>query len=175
MTAQYFKGGTMKKVLIIAGMLLVVVTGSVLAETGIGVSVAYPHFWMVQTPELEDIEWYNLCLGATVRSKRSIFLLDLGGYYWFGSPSAFAYLDVGLCVDLFMLRIGLVGGIEGSFFWVIEEGFDYSLNIKPNIDIKLGKVTAGLSALIPFGIEDKKIAPTYYTPFLISASIMYWF
>lgn len=165
----------MKKVFLIAVLVLLLISAVGFTETGIGATAHYPFLFTEkgEKPELED-----LLVGASVRSKHSILLLDLTGLYAVQGHLVAGLLDVGVCFDLFFFRLGVVGGLD-AFYTLDGEYFTWGPNIKTNVDLKLGPATVGLSGVIPLTsliTDDDYRAGDLRTVFAgISLNVMLWF
>jgi len=165
----------MKKVLLFAVLALLLFSASGFAETGIGVTANYPifhYFWGDEQVEFEDFS-----VGATIRSKQSILLLDVTALYPLRGYGVAGLLDVGVCFDLFMLRIAALGGLDVMYGFETEE-FYWGPNIKANVDLKLGPATIGLSAVIPLTSlisddDDTQMSLMYFAG--LSLNLIYWF
>ena len=83
------------------------------------------------------------------------------------------YTDVGLALDVLILRLSL--GAGPNFTYVFGGAADpamFGFNIKANADLKLGRVTVGLSYLTGLVIDgglawDKSTG-------LLGASVLFW-
>jgi hypothetical protein len=168
----------MKKLLAVSVLALLLVSAAGAAETGIGVSALYPG-WAIQNLD-DGFRVNQIFIGATVRSKHSLLLLDLGGLYGFSESVVSGFADAGVCFDLFFFRFGLVGGINGLY--LMDDGeFSFCLNGKANVDVKLGPVTAGLSLMLPIYPVGAEFADEYQYDILFAyhgglyANLIYWF
>ena len=165
----------MKKVIVLAAVALLLFSASAFAETGIGVSAHYPigyYFWGDEQVEFEDFS-----VGATIRSKQSILLLDVAALYPLAGFAVAGLADVGLCLDLFMFRIALVGGVDAIYFFSTEN-FYWGTNIKANVDLKLGPATIGLSGVMPLTVflsddNTQLDALSYFAG--VSLNAIFWF
>jgi len=165
----------MKKVLVLAAVALLLFSASGFAETGIGVTANYPlwnYFWGDEQVNLKDFS-----VGATIRSKQSILLLDVTALYPLRGYGVAGLVDVGLCLDLFMFRIAVLGGLDARYGFD-SENFYWGPNIKANVDLKLGPATVGLSAVIPLTSiisddDDRQMALLYFAG--VSLNAIFWF
>ncbi len=168
----------MKKIMGLVFLLLLLVSATGFAETGIGVTAHYPIIMGVGggDPELDDF-W----VGASLRTKQSILLLDLSALYALNGIAAGGILDIGVCFDLFMFRIAVLGGIDLKYYLVDvleRENFYWGPNVKANVDLKLGPVTAGLSGIIPltrFISDDEHRKDSLLTFAGVSLNVIFWF
>jgi hypothetical protein len=165
----------MKKVLVFAVLVLLLFSVSGFAETGIGLSANYPifhYFWGDEQVEFEDFS-----VGATIRMKQSILLLDVTALYPLRGYGVAGLFDVGLCFDLFMLRIAALGGLD-AMYGFDSENFYWGPNVKANVDLKLGPATVGLSVVIPLTSlisddDDTQMSLMYFAG--VSLNLIYWF
>lgn len=114
--------------------------------------------------------------GADVRWKFLRFLqLEALGLVTLGDVKSIdLYADAGLAVDLAFLRLSL--GAGPTVFFLLEDVTDPTLlgfNAKANADIKLGRLSLGLSyimgLIVEGGIElDKSTG-------MLGANILFWF
>jgi len=165
----------MKKMLVISVAALLLLAASGFAETGIGVSANYPVFYYFWGDE--EVNFQDFSVGATIRSKQSILLLDVMALYPLRGYGVAGLFDVGLCFDLFMFRIAVAGGLD-AYYSFKSENFYWGPNVKANVDLKLGPATVGLSAVIPLTTlisddDDRRFALLYFAG--VSANLIFWF
>jgi len=165
----------MKKVILLAAVALLLFSASGFAETGIGVTANYPLFYYFWGDE--QVRFEDLSVGATIRSKQSILLLDVTALYPLRGFGVAGLVDVGVCLDLFMFRIALVGGLDAMYYFD-SENFYWGPNVKANVDLKLGPATVGVSAVIPLTslISDdwhRQDALLYFAG--VSLNAIFWF
>ncbi len=113
--------------------------------------------------------------GGDLRFKLSILQLEALGLLTFaGDTTALdLYTDVGLALDVLILRLSL--GAGPNFTYVFGGAADPSMfgfNIKANADVKLGKLTVGLSYITGLVIDgglawDKSTG-------MLGASVLFW-
>lgn len=162
---------------IVVGMLLLALSGPGYAETGLGLSAGYP-LWAAMMYDAE-FDAQALFAGAVVRWKPSAFLLDAGVSRWLNGGLMLAYLDMGVCFDLWVFRFGLGGGID-LVRWSEPGWGSYSelgFNGKLNFDVKLGRVTVGVSALVPIDALLSEYPEDRLTIFAAQpmVNVLYWF
>ena len=152
-----------KRVLLV--ILLTAVCFGTFAEIGIGASAYYPmvlaldHQARGTQPQLE---YYSF--GASLQWKQSILLLDtLAMFDFLGQDNVLfnGYADVGLGVTLFFLRISAAVGVNISRelasleeALILEEWTGFGFNAKLNGDIKLGRISLGVSLIVPVSFKE---------------------
>jgi hypothetical protein len=180
----------MKKTAVLL-ILIVAVSTYGFAETGFGVSLGYPLINFSENFDMGDLGYESFIYGIGLREKMAIFLLDVSLYSNLGLDFLYAPLDAGLCFDLFtVFRLGVGAGITAFHFFDSDgiEGNMWLPNIKVNADIKLGKLTLGVS-----GVYNIFINPTtdiaewqarkdylisteaILNSTMMSLNLMYWF
>jgi hypothetical protein len=165
----------MKKVCLIAVLALLLFAATGFSETGIGATAHYPIFFTEkgEKPQLDD-----LLVGASLRYKRSILLMDMTGLYAVQGHLVAGLLEGGVCFDLLLFRLALAGGLDALYNWDIEY-FTWGPNVKANVDVKLGPATIGLSAVLPLTsliTDDEDRAGDLRVVFSgISLNVMFWF
>lgn len=166
----------MKKVLVIAVLALLLMSVSGFAETGIGVTAHYPFYVVGLLGDEPSVDF--LMIGASLRSKQSIFLLDVTGLYPLKGGLICGIVDIGVCFDVFFFRLAVAGGLDG-FYSLNSEDFFWGPNIKTNVDFKLGPATVGLSGVIPLTMlisDDEFRVGNLREVFTgISLNVIYWF
>jgi hypothetical protein len=148
----------MKKAMRIVLVLLAVIAAPVSAQVGIGLTAGYPVGYAVfyqenygMLPDPAPLFW-----GATVKWKPSGVLLESGlGFWTAGSATlTYGYIDLGAALDLWILRLGIAGGIDvvnaSAPGYPSESAI--GLSAKPSLDLKLGPVTVGVSMAFPIDI-----------------------
>jgi hypothetical protein len=164
----------MKKVVVAAVMALLLTSVSGFAETGIGATVYYPAF-MEKYSGNSPLD--HLLVGANLRSKHSILLLDISGLYELGNDLIMGFGDVGLCFDLFLFRIGVLGGVNVRYSWNFDS-FLWAPNVKADVDLKLGPATVGVSAVVPLPalvLDDSEEVATMRGYTGVSLNVLFWF
>jgi hypothetical protein len=152
------EANVMKKSIMTALALLVLINTLVSAQVGVGLTAGYPVGYAFayydeygELPSPPPIFW-----GATVKWKPSALLVDSGVgicgietvYLLYG------YVDLGVAFDLWIFRFGLGGGFDMVSLHV--PGYPGYSAIGPSartsLDIKLGPVTVGASVAFPIDI-----------------------
>jgi hypothetical protein len=131
-------------------ILLLVVAWAGLADTGVGITAAYPMYF---TPVVSDYDFEPSLIfgGVTLRWKPSALLVDVGLSFAYHGMLSSSFLNVGACFDLLILRVGLAAGLYLAGICDPDEG-SYTvggLDAKVNLDVKLGRISVGVSALVP--------------------------
>jgi len=90
-----------------------------------------------------------------------------------GSTALDLYTDVGLALDLLFLRLSLGAGPNFTYEFGGADPFMPGFNAKANVDIKLGKLSVGLSYIMGL-VVDNGIALDKSTG-LLGVSVLYWF
>jgi hypothetical protein len=126
----------------------------------LGVSALYP-FPLQKVDTDEGIQASYISPGLETR-LRFLHVLQVGGNATLLAPFAeksegtsfMASLDGGLCLDLFLVRLG--AGIGPTFLFGNGEGDTASLwNFKLSAELQLGKVSLGATALYLFDSSDE--------------------
>ena len=139
------KGDSMKRLAIV--LLIVLIPATFLtAEISIGSSNLY---WgdVTQLAQGAGPDMSNLMYGLETRAKLWIFRADAAAYYsgvYDGSMELFVPIDVGLSMDLLIVRVGVLAGYN---YWCYfsDSGIEFyqssklPYNVKGTVDILLGK------------------------------------
>lgn len=129
-----------------------------------------------QAPELSGVRSGGVSFGSDLRLKLSLLQLEALGLVTMeqGATSLDLHTDVGLAVDILLLRLSL--GTGPSFTYVFSGGTDpamFGFNIKADADLKLRRLTVGLSYVAGLVIDDG-LAWDQSTG-LLGASVLFWF
>jgi len=176
----------MKKRALVA-ILLAAVSFCSFAEVGIGASAYYPVLLALEHQDRgtqPQLEYYSF--GTSLQWKQSILLLDtLAMFDFLGQDSVLfsGYADIGLGVTLFFLRISAAVGVNISRelssleeAFILEEWTGFGFNAKINGDIRLGRLSLGVSLIVPvsfkggFSILDPGSDFRYWT----GTTLMFW-
>jgi hypothetical protein len=114
--------------------------------------------------------------GGDLRFKLAILQLEALGLVTVagGSTALDLYTDAGLALDVLFLRLSLGAGPNFTYeFGGAADPFMPGFNIKANADVKLGKLSLGLSYITGL-IVDNGIALDKSTG-LLGVSVLYWF
>ena len=148
------------------------------AELGVGAAAFFNSPVLIgQEPELSGLRSGGFTFGGDLRFKLSILQLEALGLVTVedGATALDLYTDVGLALDVLILRLSL--GAGPNFTYVFGGGADpamFGFNIKANVDFKLGKhFSLGVSYITGLTI-DHGIALDKSTG-MLGASVLYWF
>ena len=146
----------MKKTLILVLVLAFIPLLS-FADFGLGASACLNNPVLIgEDPDVSALRAGGFTFGADARFKLSILQLEALGLLSVGdsTTSIDLYADAGLALDLAFLRLSL--GAGPTVFFVLD-GADPVLagyNVKANADIKLGRISIGLSYIMGLIVED---------------------
>jgi hypothetical protein len=166
-----------------------------IAQVGVGVTVSYSAGFALEMETSSMGYQYPVPLfwGVTLRYKPSALLIDSGVSVWELGGLSYGYLDLGLCVDVWVFRIALCGGVDAIIFSPSNSLDDSTLpvyyaagfNGKVIIELKIGDATVGLSAGIPVdtlvnGLRNNGLSGGIHDGLRIvtaqaSLSLVYWF
>ena len=141
-------------------ILLTAVDAAASAQVGVGITTAFPPALAAGSEPSYGMEpQYTefLFWGITLRYKPSLLLIDVGVSQWQFGGLLYGYFDLGLCVDLWVFRFALCGGVDVINFspsrLLQDPSYqDYhavGFNAKVSLDVKLWDSTVWLSAGIP--------------------------
>ena len=168
----------MKKTLILVLVLAFIPLLS-FAELGLGASAFLNTPVLIgEDPDVSEWGAGGFTFGADARFKLSLLQLEALGLVSVGdsTTSIDLYGDVGLALDLAILRLSL--GAGPTVFFVLD-GADPVLagyNVKANADIKLGKISVGVSYIMALIVQDGlfNIQPDLNTG-MLGANVLFWF
>ena len=166
----------MKKTLILV-LVLVFIPLLSFAELGLGASAFFNSPVLIGQKVDSETLWDNgFTFGADVRWKFLKFLqLEALGLLTLGDVKSIdLYADAGLAFDLAFLRLSL--GAGPTVFFLLDDVADPTLlgfNAKANADIKLGRLSLGLSYVMGLVVEgglelDKSTG-------MLGANVLFWF
>lgn len=168
----------MKKIVWIALILLPIAAAGVQADAALGLSVGYPLYFIDEL----GFDSQGIFVGVNVRWKPSLFLLDAGFAVCLGGGLSYGFLDAGLCFDLLFLRLALTAGFDFVRFSAYGWGSytDPGINARVDLDVKLGRVTVGVSGSIPVDILIGSLNGTVDDDLRLLAvqptlNVLYWF
>jgi hypothetical protein len=168
----------MNKVVWIGMFLLLIAATGVQADAGLGLSVGYPLYFIDEF----GFDSQGIFVGINARWKPSLFLLDAGFAVCLAGGLSYGFLDVGLCFDLLFLRLALAAGFDFVRFSAYGWGSytDPGINAKVNLDVKLGRVTVGVSGSIPVDMLIGSLNDTMDDDLRLLAvqptlNVLYWF
>ena len=166
----------MKKTLIIV-LVLAFVPLFVFADLGLGASAFFNSPVLIGTkPDVSELREGGFTFGGDLRFKfLKILQLEALGLVTVGeAPSIDLYADAGLAFDLAILRLS-VGAGPTMFVFLDKDAPEATLmgfNAKANADIKLGRISVGLSYIMGLmlddGVELKKSTG------MLGANVLFW-
>jgi hypothetical protein len=163
-----------KRVLLVLALCLVPLLS--FAELGLG-GAAFFNSPVLIGQEVTASGLYSggFSFGGDLRFKLAIFQLEaLGLVTTAGGDTALdLYTDVGLALDILFLRLSLGAGPNFTYVFGGDDPSMLGFNAKANADIKLGKLTVGVSYIMGLFV-DNGIALDKSTG-MLGASILYWF
>ena len=154
-------------------LLLIILPFGLFADFGIGGAVFYNSPVLIgQEVDTSGIGLSDFTFGANARYKFSFLQLDGLVLLTLGDNAvADAFLDVEACLDLLMLRLSAGLGPNLSYNFS-DGGMETGFNAKANVDLKLGKISLGLSYIMALNL-DGGIALDKSTG-LLGATILLW-
>ncbi len=178
----------MKKT-VVAALLLAALVGSASAEVGVGLTAGYPLGYAIYYGgEPGALDPQPILMGATLKWKPSLLLIESGANLWTASIGTFisGYLDVGLSFDLWVFRFGVCSGV--NLLYDSPGGRSRTLfgwDGRISMDVKLGHFSVGVSAAYPMELLMEIVvfpyglwAPTNPRRLLAmqeSLNVSYWF
>ena len=169
----------MKKTLILVLVLAFIPLLS-FAELGLGASAFLNNPVLIgEDPDVSALRAGGFTFGADARFKLSLLQLEALGLVSVGdsTTSIDLYGDVGLALDLAILRLSL--GAGPTVLFVLNDATEPILagyNVKANADIKLGKISVGVSYIMALIVQDGlfNIQPDLNTG-MLGANVLFWF
>ncbi len=145
----------MKKLLLILCVLIIVPIGA-FADWGIGPAAFLKSPVLVGQPiDTTNLNVNQFIFGADLRFKASVFQAEALLLYAPGEYSSInGYFDVGIAVDVAIVRLSLGVGPNINFNLrpnsLVQAGF----NAKAGVDLMLGPVSLGLSYIMALNINN---------------------
>jgi hypothetical protein len=170
----------MKKTLILVLVLAFIPLLS-FADLGLGASAFLNNPVLIgQDADASELRDGGFTFGADARFKLSILQLEALGLLSMGDDvtSIDLYADAGLALDLAFLRLSL--GAGPTLFFVLNDSTGDDIlagyNVKANADIKLGRISFGLSYIMGLIVEDGlfNVALNKSTG-MLGANVLFWF
>lgn len=164
----------MKKTLILVLVLAFIPLLS-FAELGLGASAFFNSPVLIGTPiDESQLREGGFTFGGDARFKLSILQLEALGLVTLGDVNSIdLYADAGLALDLAILRLSLGVGPTVFFLFDNSDPTLVGFNAKANADIKLGRLSVGLSYIMGLMVEDG-IALDKSTG-MLGANVLFWF
>jgi hypothetical protein len=163
-----------KRVLIVLVLWLIPLLA--FAELGLGGAVYFNSPMLIgQEPELSGLRSGGVSFGGDLRLKLRLLQLEALGLVTVENEATALdlYTDVGLALDLPLLRLSLGAGPNFTYlFGGAADPTMFGFNLKANADLRLGRLTLGLSYLTGLIIDDG-VAWDLSTG-LLGASVLFW-
>ena len=164
----------MKKMLIVAA-LLVLLPLAAFAELGVGGVAFYNSPVLLgQTEKPEELSVNKFTFGGDARLKFSLFQGEAMLLYSTSEDvqSLDIFLDAGVALDVLILRLS--AGIGPNFTYNIgeSEALDTGFNAKLNADVKLSKISVGLSYIMDLNLDSGVDLDT--SAGLLGATVLLW-
>jgi hypothetical protein len=163
-----------KRILIVLVLCLIPLLS--FAELGLGGAAFFNSPVLIgQDTTLSGLQSGGLTFGGDLRFKLSVLQLEALGLVTTKTDATALdlYTDIGLAFDVLILRLSL--GAGPNFTYVFGGGDDpamFGCNIKANVDIKIKRLSLGLSYITGLVI-DGGIAWDKSTG-MLGASILFW-
>ena len=165
----------MKKTLILV-LVLAFIPLFAFAELGLGASAFFNSPMLIgQKPDISDLRSGGFTFGADARFKfLKILQLETLGLVTVGDVTSIdLYADAGLAFDLLFLRFS--AGLGPIVFFLLSDVKDPTLlgfNAKANVDIKLGRLSFGLSYIMDLIIDNGIKLDT--STGMLGATVLFW-
>jgi hypothetical protein len=164
----------MKKTIILV-LVLGLLPLALFADFGIGGAAFYnsPVLIGQDVPtSTEGIGLEDFTFGGNARFKLSLFQLDALALLTLGDAAHVqGFADAEVCVDLLILRLSAGAGPKIDYYFDSGD-FETGFNAKANADVKLGKISVGLSYIVDMTI-DNGISLDKSTG-MLGATVMFW-
>jgi len=166
----------MKKILLLV-LILGFVPLSVFAELGVGGSAFLNSPVLIFQPLPKDgVTLDDFTFGGDVRFKLSLLQIDALALVTMGENTIFdIYADAGIALDLLLFRLS--AGVGPTMRYVIGGGTNDLLggfNVKANADVKLGRLSVGLSYIMNLIIQEGFKLDLNWSTGLLGATVMFW-
>lgn len=162
----------MKRILLIG--LILLLPAALFAEVGLGGAALYNSPVLVGG-EISKPDWNvnKFSFGPNLRFKWSILQLEALALGSFGDFSSIdSYLNAGLAFDILFLRLSAGGGLSLNYNLENKE-WGKGFNGKVNADVKLGKLSVGLSYIMDLNLDGGVNLDA--SSGLLGATVMFWF
>jgi len=127
-----------------------------LLEVDLGPAAFYKSPVLLGQPiDIQNANCDQFAFGADLRVKFGVFQAEALTLYSVGATHSLnTYLDVGLAVDIAILRLSL--GVGPNFIFNLENSapFQAGFNAKAGIDLNVGPVVFGLSYIMALNIAN---------------------
>ena len=165
----------MKKTLILV-LVLAFIPLLCFAELGLGASAFFNSPVLIgQEPDLSLLRENGFTFGADARFKfLKVLQLEALGLVSTGEVTSIdLYADAGLALDLAFLRLS--AGVGPTVFFLLDGSSEPTLlgfNAKANADIKLGRLSLGLSYIMGLIVDDG--VQLNKSTGMLGANVLFW-
>ncbi len=163
----------MKKAILI-GALLALLPAAAFAELGLGgAAMMKSPYLLGQSVSKDDLNVNQFTFGGDARLKLSLLQGEALVMYAAGDVQSLnIYLDAGVALDLLLLRLS--AGIGPNFVYNFGESspLQSGLNAKVSADVKLGKLSVGLSYIMDLSLKGGIDVNT--SSGLLGAQVLLW-
>jgi len=164
-----------KRILIVLELCLIPLAAFADIDFGLGAAAFYNSPVLIgQDVDVSGWKTNGFTFGGHLRFKWSLLQLEALGLYTIKDDikALDLYGDVGLALDLWILRLSLGGGPNFTYGCGGAMSDMLGWNIKANADIKLGRISLGLSYITGLVVDDG-IAWDKSTG-MLGASVLFW-
>ena len=164
----------MKKAILVAAVLALLPMAA-FAELGIGgAAMMKSPYLLGQSVSKDDLNVNQFTFGGDMRLKLSLLQGEALVMYGAGDVQSLnVYLDAGIALDLLLLRLS--AGIGPNFVYNFGESspLQTGLNAKLSADVRLGKLSVGVSYIMDLLIDNGIDINT--SSGLLGAQVLFWF
>jgi len=163
----------MRKFILILAILAIVPT-MIFAEFGVGAAAFYKAPFLLGQPiDLANLNVDQFSFGADARFKLGWFQAEGLVLYATGDVNSLnAYLDLGIALDVAILRLSLGAGPNFTYNFGDSSPFQAGLNAKVGADIMLGPVSIGASYIMAMNLLSGVHINT--SSGLLGIQILFW-
>ena len=163
----------MKRLFLVLAV-LVILPVAVFAEWGIGGAAFYKSPVLLGQPiDIGNLNVNQFNFGGDLRLKLSLFQAEALLLYAAGDVNSLnAYLDLGLAVDVAILRLSLGVGPNFTYNFGESSPAQGGFNAKASVDVKFGQVSVGLSYIMAWNIHNALYINT--SSGLLGVQVLFW-
>jgi len=163
----------MRKVILILAV-LAILPAAAFADLGVGGAAFFKSPVLLGQPiDLENLNVNQFSFGGDVRLKWNWFQAEALVLYSAGEVSSLnAYLDVGVALDILIVRLSAGAGPNFVFNFIQDSPLQAGLNVKIGADIKVGPVSVGISYIMALGITNGIDITT--SSGLLGVQVLFW-
>jgi len=163
----------MKRLFLVLAV-LVILPVAVFAEWGIGGAAFYKSPVLLGQPiDIGNLNVNQFNFGGDLRLKLSLFQAEALLLYAAGDVNSLnAFLDVGLAVDIAILRLSLGVGPNFTYNFGESSPAQAGFNAKASVDVKFGQVSVGLSYIMAWNIHNALYINT--SSGLLGVQVLFW-